>query len=98
MKIYKIYAQCVISSKPIQEIGADEAKKLITEAVNDMINNGNIHIQGETDEEITTEFEKLYDKAIEHFEKYNSFECGDFCVCKTDEPRRSNVYGWEDFN
>lgn len=97
MKIYKIYAECVRTTKAIQEITMEEAKKIVVSAVDDMINNGIYGISAEDDEEVNAEYEEYYNRAIKYFEQNERFECGDFCVEITDEPVRSNICGYTEF-
>lgn len=101
MKIYKVYAKCVRVAKGIKEITLDEAKELIQETVNEMLNNGdlNINLENEDDDnEFSEKFGELLDKAEEFFNKNGFFECGDFIIERSEEyPTRSNCYGWSDF-
>ena len=47
MTIYKVYAKCVRVAEGIKEITLDEAKELIQETVNEMLNNGDLNINFE---------------------------------------------------
>lgn len=98
MKTYKIYAQCVINARPIQEIDEEEAKNLICKAVDEMIDNRDIQIDNideDDDDRLNEEIEKLYDRAIKYYEEIGAFWCGDFAVEKTDDPVRGNMYGYD---
>ena len=101
MTIYKVYAKCVRVAKGIKEITLDEAKELIQETVNEMLNNGDLNINLENednDNEFSEKFGELLDKAEEFFNEKGFFECGDFIIERSEEyPSRSNCYGWSDF-
>lgn len=99
MKIYKIYAQNVTRprGKAIIEIDKEEAESLICEAVDDMINCGDIQAdfdEDASDDVISAFYEKIYSDAQAHFDKYEHFDCGDFCVMVTDDPQRPNMAGY----
>ena len=94
MEIYKIYAKCCTSSKPIKKIDMKEAEELIQEAIYDMVNNGGIEIKDGSDEEIDEKYCELFDKATRFFKENKYFNCGDFSVEITDKPVRSNIYGY----
>lgn len=79
MKIYKVYAKCVRVAKGIKEITLDEAKELIQETVNEMLNNGDLNINLENednDNEFSEKFGELLDKAEEFLTKKDSLNVG----------------------
>ena len=97
MKIYKVYAQCVLKpkGKAVTEITEFEAQNLIMDAVIDMVNMDYFTIEGETDEEFCSELDALSCDAVEFFEENGYFECGDFIVITSEDyPVRSGSYGW----
>ena len=99
-KIYKVYAQCVIRprGKAIVEITEQEARDLISEAIDEMLNMGGyFDIDCETDDELCVAYDAISGKAIEFFEEHEYFECGDFIVIASEDyPTRSGSYGWTD--
>ena len=99
-KIYKVYAQCVRTINPITEITLEEALGLIDEVVNDMVNMGDLEVEGETDEEFADAFGVLEGKAGTFFFENDFFFCGDFAIIRSaEEPTRAGSYGWtRDFN
>lgn len=103
MKIYKVYAQCVKRVKAIEEITSQDVYNEIEQAVNDMVNNGDLVIyvdDEEDDNEYSEKFGELVAKAQHFFESNKYFECGDFIIKVSEEyPERANSYGWtKDFN
>ena len=101
MKIYKVYAQCVIRprGKAIIQITEAEARALIFEAVDDMLNMGGyFDFDYETDEEFEEAYNKLNDSAIAYFEENEFFMCGDFIITIEHDddsfPTRAGSYGW----
>lgn len=99
MKIYKIYAQNVTRPRgqAIIEIDKEEVGSLICEAVDDMLNCGDIQAdfdEDASDDVINAFYEKIYSNALVHFDKYEHFDCGDFCIMVTDNPQRPNMGGY----
>lgn len=92
MKIYKVYAKCVRTTKSVTEISYEEAMELIDEAITDGLNNEDISIDEE--EDFDAVFNKLYERAEKFLEENGYFDCGDFrIVYSEEEPSRPNGCG-----
>lgn len=90
-KIYKVYAKCVRTSKPVTEISYEEAMALIDEAVVDKIANdeNNIDI-----EDFEAAYIELSERAEKFFKENEYFDCGDYrIVFSEEEPSRPNGCG-----
>lgn len=91
-KLFKVYANCVTTTKPIQEI--DDADKL--EAIDELIDY-NLQYIDYDDDDYEKIYNKLYDEAIYILTTYECLECGDYCLIYDNEiPKRGNVYCYED--
>lgn len=88
MKMYKVYAKCVLKSHPIEEINERELK----ECIDDLLN---YHWNNITEEYTEREMERLGDimfiRAEEILNETGSLQCGDYEVILSKEyPTRPN--------
>lgn len=96
-KFWKVYAQCCRSARPIKEITKEEAENCIIEAVDSMVDIGDIDVPDIEDDNAFGDFMgNLYDKAISIFDEKDMFNCGDYMVCQQEEmPDRPNICGYD---
>jgi hypothetical protein len=91
-KLYKVYANCVTTTNPIQEI--DDADQL--EAIDELIDY-NLQYIDYDDDDFEKIYNRLYDEAIYILTTYEYLECGDYCLVYDNEiPKRADAYDYED--
>lgn len=88
MKMYKVYARCVLKTQPIKEINERELK----DCIDDLLN---YHWENITEEYTEDEMEeldnKMFIRAEEILKEIGTLQCGDYEVVLTDEyPTRPN--------
>ena len=94
-KLFKVYAQCCVSAKPISEVyNIDEYIDMVFD---DAINNGYIDIDEEKEADYDAIVSDAYEKIRNYFDQNGFLECGDFKIVKAAdiwEVRRENAGGW----
>lgn len=94
MKIWKVYAQCVLKVNPITEIYSID--KALDDLLNHALENGAIELDDEDEEKNDMIISDFVDRKREEFEKYGILECGDYEIVRSDEmPTRPNICGYD---